>query len=189
LSQEHSYLVDCSKQIIAWIQEEGYSLLDVNLLPKPTEASEKRRLGQAPPEQELMTYLWDNYVLLSQAQRLILIGHGSACHSLMLLMQTRPNSMMRRTLAVLQVVGNAKVPLTPRDVKEATELRAWYAKHSLVILPNNHPLLAEKILKRHGRIWPLDETKPVKLIIKALPFVQDFIRQAVTGQALTDGGS
>ncbi|TFK54417.1 histone deacetylase complex protein [Heliocybe sulcata] len=189
LSQEHSYLVDCSAQMIEWIQTEGYSLLDVNMLPKPAEAPERRRTIPIVPDQDVMTYLWDNYVLLSQAQRLVLIGHGSACQNLMSLMETRPNSMMKRTVAVLQVVGNAKVPATPKHLKEAADLRAWYAKHSLVIVPNDHPLLSEKILKRHGRIWPLDEKKPVKLIVKALPHIQSFLRQAMEGRRVTNGSS
>ncbi|EPQ57394.1 histone deacetylase complex protein [Gloeophyllum trabeum ATCC 11539] len=193
LHEEHSYLVDCSRQVVDWVREEGYSLLDVNIHAKPVEGTEKKRGAQAPAEQELITYLWDNYVLLSKAKCLILIGHGSACQTLMLLMNTRPNSMMRRTLAILQIVGNGRVPLTPKDSKEAVELKAWYAKHSLVIIPKNHRLLSEKPLKRHGRLWVIEETKPVKLMMKALPAIQKYVRQAMAAlprdDALVNGDS
>jgi hypothetical protein len=33
------YKIDCSKQLIDWIKDAGYSLIDVNLFPRPFASS------------------------------------------------------------------------------------------------------------------------------------------------------
>jgi histone deacetylase 6 len=38
---------------------------------------------------QLMRYVWDNYVELSEAENIVFIGHGTACNSLMDLINTR----------------------------------------------------------------------------------------------------
>jgi histone deacetylase 6 len=38
---------------------------------------------------QLMRYVWDNYVELSEAENVVFIGHGTACNSLMDLINTR----------------------------------------------------------------------------------------------------
>lgn len=77
------FQLDFSKQLIGWVKEEGYALLDVNLYPKPfvdtskvcwtlkssisPQASIIVPLYQRPKSladlgSEVVTYLWDNYV-------------------------------------------------------------------------------------------------------------------------------
>jgi len=61
---ESSYIIDVSKQLVHWVQQEHYGLLDINLFPKPPASD--RDYPQKTPEQyarEIVTYLWDNYIL------------------------------------------------------------------------------------------------------------------------------
>ncbi|KAH9958805.1 histone deacetylase complex protein [Russula dissimulans] len=148
---ESSYIIDVSKQLVNWVQQEHYGLLDVNLFPKPP--SSDRDYPQKSPEQyarEIMTYLWDNYILLSTAKRIILIGHGPGVVGVSELLEARTAGVMRHVSLVVQVVGYTKIPLVP---KKGPDLITWYQKHSLVIVPHDHVIRHEgKILKRHGRL-------------------------------------
>ncbi|KAH9171987.1 histone deacetylase complex protein [Lactarius sanguifluus] len=172
---ESSYIIDVSKQLVRWIQQENYGLLDINLFPKPP--SSNRDYPQKPPEQyarEIMTYLWDNYILLSTAKRIILIGHGPGVVGISELLESRTAGVMRHVKLVVQVVGYTKVPLVP---KKGPDLITWYQKHSLVIVPHDHVIRHEgKILKRHGQLVFAEESKPVKLMLRALPLIQTHVR-------------
>ncbi|KZT11050.1 histone deacetylase complex protein [Laetiporus sulphureus 93-53] len=191
VNQEHSYLVDCSKQVIAWVTSAGYALLDVNVFAKPFTKSKTRHADD--PTADIMTYLWDNYIQLTEARRIMLIGHGPGCEALMALMRQRPVNVMKSVRAVVQVVGNYSVPVTPGDIDS---LRTWYYKNSLIFIPKDHDILHDKkIMKKHGSVMlseltrQAEETKPIKLIIQALPVIKDFVSQRLASAPVTNGDS
>ncbi|KAG9316543.1 histone deacetylase clr3 [Chiua virens] len=65
VSMEHSYLIDFSKDLIAWVKGEEYALADVNLFPRPFPASALPTLrpkAAENPARDLLTYIWDNYI-------------------------------------------------------------------------------------------------------------------------------
>ncbi|KAG2345481.1 histone deacetylase clr3 [Suillus weaverae] len=182
VQMENSYLIDFSKELISWVRKEKYALLDVNVFPRPFASPLPR--GHKHVEswsRDVLTYLWDNYIQLSGAKNIIFIGHGPGCHALMELMESRPVGMIRYVNTVIQVVGNMNIPLIPKD---ADELRVWYSKNSVVIVHPEHPAFAPeaRILKRHGRVLQIEESKPIKLIMKGLPLIQDHIRQSLVGK-------
>ncbi|OBZ68110.1 Histone deacetylase clr3 [Grifola frondosa] len=171
IRQEHSYLIDCSKELIKWVTSEGYALLDVNMFAKPVKANVRQPDDSAT---NVMTYLWDNYIQLTDARQIILVGHGPGCAALMGLLQHRAANVMRSVQAVVQVVANCHVPVAPKDPRQ---LREWYVENSLVAVPSSHKILTDmKIYKKHGFVTRIDEEKPIKLIIKALPVIQKFVK-------------
>ncbi|KAH9839549.1 histone deacetylase complex protein [Rhodofomes roseus] len=170
---EHSYMVDCSKQLITWARSAGYALLDVNVYAKPFVKSRVKTPNN--PGADVLTYLWDNYVQLTAARRVVLIGHGPGCEALMGLMRQRSVGVMRTVQGVVQVVGNHSVPVTPSDL---ANLRQWYFKNSLVFVPENHVVFRDKkLMRKHGNVMASKETKPIKLMIQALPVIENFVIQ------------
>ncbi|SJK97611.1 related to Histone deacetylase clr3 [Armillaria ostoyae] len=177
LELERSYLVDFSKDFIAWVKKQGYSLLDINQFPKPFAAPTRRSQTPKDPTKEVLVYLWDNYVQLSNAERVVLVGHGPGCQSMIDLVDHRWMLGNKLIKAVVQVVGNSKVPTVPKS----DEFKAWYTKHSLVAVPSSHPVYGntsqgKRDLRRHHHVIAIDETQPIKLIIKALPAIQDYVQ-------------
>ncbi|KAJ7647266.1 histone deacetylase complex protein [Roridomyces roridus] len=179
---ERSYLIDSSKQLVAWVRAEGYSLLDVNLYPKPSDESYGQRpksLGEL--RKDAMIYLWDNYVQLSNATTIVLVGHGPACSYLMDLIDMRATSVVKSVKAVVQVIGHSSL----RPPKPVFELREWYRSASFVALPFNHPIWSPEVrskeLKRHGTMQRIDEERSVKLMIKALPAIKAFVKAQLSG--------
>ncbi|KAL0573198.1 Histone deacetylase hda1 [Marasmius crinis-equi] len=126
---EKSYLIDFSKELIVWVKEAGYSLLDINIFPKPTPPTVVSKRSKSAPDytKQIATYLWDNYIQLSSAQKIVLIGHGPGGHAVMELLENRTTSVMNTVKAVIQVVGHTKVPIVP---KFSDDLRVWYTKAS-----------------------------------------------------------
>ncbi|KAF7376214.1 Histone deacetylase complex protein [Mycena sanguinolenta] len=178
---ERSYLIDFSKELVNWVKAEGYSLLDVNLFPKPSDQPFPRPKSITELRKDMVTYLWDNYVQLCNATNIILVGHGPGCQYLMDLVDLRSTSVMKCVKAIVQVVG----PWPLRPPKNALDLRDWYKTVSFVALPANHPLVGpdakSRDLKRHGTVQKVDEEQSVKLIIKALPAVKGFVKDKLTG--------
>ncbi|KAH9930390.1 histone deacetylase complex protein [Amylocystis lapponica] len=184
LHMEHSYLVDFSKELITWVKSIGYALLDVNVFPRPFVKAKPRHSNDSAGE--VMTYLWDNYIQLSDARRVVLIGHGPGCEALMELMRQRASNVMRCVHAVVQVVGNHQVPMTPVDIPN---LRQWYYQNSMIVVPSNHNIFSndKKITRKHGKVFSIaDETRAIMLILKAMPLIKNFIAEHL---ASTNGNS
>nr|VWO99350.1 Transcriptional repressor TUP1 [Ganoderma boninense] len=156
-----------------------------------------------------MVYLWDNYIQLTDARQVILIGHGPGCAPLMSLIQQRATSVMKTVKGVVQVVGHHNVPYTPRDMEV---LRQWYydassfcpsswreqssltcrrldrMQNSIVIVPANHRIFQNpKTFKKHGTIFRIAEEKPIKLIIKAMPGIQSYIQEKLGSSPHANG--
>ncbi|KAI0674933.1 histone deacetylase complex protein [Trametes maxima] len=183
--QEHSYLVDCSKELLTWAKAEGYAVLDVNVFPKPFPKSKLKHTDDYGGA--VMVYLWDNYVQLTAARQVILMGHGPGCAAIMSLIHQRATSVIKSVQGVVQVVGLQTIPTTPKD---SSALRQWYFDNSIVIVPSHHSLFHNnKTLKKHGSIFRMDEEKPIKLIIKAMPGIQSFIKQRLGPGAGANGNA
>ncbi|TBU50538.1 histone deacetylase complex protein [Dichomitus squalens] len=181
--QEHSYLVDCSKELLTWAKKENYAVLDVNVFGKPYAKTKLKHTDDYAGA--VMVYLWDNYIQLTDARQVILVGHGPGCAALMSLVQQRATGVMKSVQGVAQVVGNHNVPATPRDMEG---LRQWYYDNSIVIVPSNHRIFQNpKTFKKHGSIFRIAEEKPIKLIIKAMPGIQSFIKEKLGAGARTNG--
>lgn len=138
---------------------------------------------------DIATYLWDNYVQcvsdvscvsdfdsilhlrLSNATRVILIGHGHGCQPVMHLLETRCKfsvrahhatnclvalSVMKTVKVVIQVTGHSKIPMVPKD---ADDLRVWYRKVLLLHVSRGIPRLTY-ILRQHSFVV-IPSTHPV----------------------------
>ncbi|EMD37432.1 hypothetical protein CERSUDRAFT_83190 [Gelatoporia subvermispora B] len=185
LNIEHSYLLDFSKSLIKWVRDSGYALLDVNVYPKPFAKPARSRNHDNDFAGDVLIYLWDNYVQLTDARRVVLIGHGPACDSLMKLMRERSVNIMKAVSAVVQVVGYHHVPITPKDLPQ---LRNWYFENSLVVVPTGHEALRDtKIMRKHGKIIWSDEPKAIKLITSALPLIRDFVLAKLSVKSKING--
>ncbi|KAJ6499967.1 histone deacetylase clr3 [Mycena vitilis] len=181
---ERSYLIDSSKQLIEWVKTEGYSLLDVNLFPKPSDQPNPRSKSMNELRKDVVTYLWDNYVQLCNATTIVLVGHGPGCQYLMDLIDLRATSVMKSVKAVVQVMAHSQ----PRPPKAAFDLRDWYRDNSFVSLPANNafwnPETRAKDIKKHGTVQAIDEEQSVKLIMKALPAIKAFVKGRLSGPSL-----
>lgn len=165
--EEQAYIVDTSSTIIDWALNKGYGLMDVSLPSQqldrpnlktrvqPGSAAHKVKEENKSAADELVTFLWDNYLALllddQQAEpvRLVLIGHGAGCDALMTLITTQDlRDVTNNIRAVVMVPSHNSIPWTPKNRKE---LRDWYYNNSKVILPQDHTLFPTMDQQRLGR--------------------------------------
>ncbi|WFD30165.1 histone deacetylase [Malassezia sp. CBS 17886] len=137
---------DDSALVADWASRAGYALVDVaaeTMLPtrplfrSENDMSHMRALTSKTRHEltEPLLYVWDNFVTLSSAKRIVLIGHGTASGAVAFLVAHRP--VQERVCAIVQLVAFHSVPMMP---KHPLELRSWYAARSLVLCARDHPL-------------------------------------------------
>ncbi|KZO93066.1 Arginase/deacetylase [Calocera viscosa TUFC12733] len=173
INMEHSYLVDASRHVVDWANSKRYGLIDVNILTNHIFEDFQPLSGVDVTRRvirKLILYLWDNYVDLTPAKNIILIGHGTGCRHVIDLLHDRALYLDNRIKAVLQVNGMNTIPLATRD---DDDLRRWYHKNSVVVLPARHPLNLDPtlVLRRHGKIVPSTEEKAAKVLDWAVTHV------------------
>ncbi|KAF9529381.1 histone deacetylase clr3 [Crepidotus variabilis] len=190
---ERSYLIDVSKDVIDWVKRKGYAILDANLYSKPSDTLQvaiskaargaKTKIVETPVDKLLM-YLWDNYIQLSGADKIVFIGHGPGCKPLIDLLNTRAQSIKKSVKAIVQVVGPQIRGVVPRAVDD---MREWYHARSLLVMSASHPMMTPierpKDLRKHGFIVPVEEPRQIKLMSRALPAIEQFVAQMLSKPA------
>nr|XP_018264720.1 histone deacetylase 6/10 [Kwoniella dejecticola CBS 10117]OBR86878.1 histone deacetylase 6/10 [Kwoniella dejecticola CBS 10117] len=173
----NSYLINTSDEIVNWVKREGYNLIDINVLKQlPTHfASEgPRMVSKNGPalEARLIRYIWDNYIELSEADNVVLIGHGTGCQTIMDLVNHR--EVEKKVKAVVQVAGLHS--LVRPDPNNDTR-RAWFRKSNRIYVPSSHPILEEERIQKRlgGQIFTSEKAKVVDLLNDVLPQIKDFI--------------
>ncbi|KAG8972692.1 Histone deacetylase hda1, partial [Tulasnella sp. 427] len=106
LDLDKSYMLDASRKLVEWLEHQEFAFMDVNIFPG--------RLTHGTPEidllKRLITYLWDNYIELSDAPDIVFIVSGSA-------------SVEKKIKAVVQIVGMLEpVRLPPSE----PNIRRWF---------------------------------------------------------------
>ncbi|KAK7026903.1 histone deacetylase complex protein [Favolaschia claudopus] len=170
---ERANLIEFSKDLVTWVKAEGYSLLDVNLFPKPNGSILRPKTKSIRAlRQEVITYVWDNYVMLSSGRNIVLVGHGPACQQLMDLIDMRETSVVESVRSVIQVVGHWPpcLPSRPENLK-------WYRCHSFLALGCDHSIRRKvQEVEWHGHVLDVDEDRSVALFAKALPDIKRFVK-------------
>ncbi|BEI85282.1 hypothetical protein CcaverHIS002_0506830 [Cutaneotrichosporon cavernicola] len=176
VSLANSYLLDTSDAVVDWVRGRGWNLIDINVLrnlrsqfakgPRMVSNSGDKMDGQ------LMRYLWDNYVELSSAKNVVLIGHGTACGAVMELVNHR--DVQSKVKAIVQVAGMHSI-VRPDPTNE--NRRTWFRDVCQIYLPHIHPLLGEERLYRRigGQLRTARKAKVVDVLVEALPEIKEFV--------------
>ncbi|KAL1748791.1 hypothetical protein HDZ31DRAFT_29029 [Schizophyllum fasciatum] len=200
LNIERSYLVDFSKQIMTWVRSMGYSLIDINLYPKanaPATAPMHRRYhykARDDLERNVLCYVWDNFIQLSGAKNVVLIGHGPGCKTLIDVMEMRAAGVKRLVKALVQVVGTTPSLTVPNA--DDVQLIEWYGQHSLAVLSSAHPDLRPNVKRKFKRLGPytaIDDPQSYRVIMTAFQdikaFIQDQLKPLETPQPGPSNGA
>ncbi|TGJ80707.1 hypothetical protein E0Z10_g8063 [Xylaria hypoxylon] len=168
---------------VDWGHENDFGIVDANIphyithpedldafMPRATERSLQQQI------QELVCYIWDNYLQLYDVEELFLLGIGDAYLGVKVLLTSR-ECKDRISGVVNFVTGNL------RPVKSETdpELSTWYKHNSLVFVAADHACwsdedLAKKVLKRRfGGVKKSTKTSINCMMEAHAPEVQQWI--------------
>ncbi|KIR69589.1 histone deacetylase 6/10 [Cryptococcus bacillisporus CA1873] len=176
----NSYLLDTSDAVVSWIKTRGYNIIDVNILKQlPTEYPEgpKMIVKQANDmESKLMKYIWDNYIELSECEKVVFIGHGTGCQAIMDLVNARDVEF--KVKAVVQVAGlHSLVRPNPSN----KEKLSWFKQCNQIYVPAEHVVLGdEKVKRRLGdAVFTSQKAKVVDVLNDVLPRIKAFVESKV----------
>ncbi|KAI0181843.1 putative histone deacetylase A [Hypoxylon sp. FL1284] len=152
---QNGFVLDGVTSYIEWATKNNFGVIDANIphyithpedmdayVPRATEKTLQRQI------QELVCYIWDNYLQLSDVEELFIVGVGNAYLGVKVLLTNR-DSKDRIAGVVNFVTGN----LRPIKSETDTELSSWYKQNSLVFVTNDHacwsdPDLTKKVMKK-----------------------------------------
>lgn len=181
----NSYLLDTSDAVVDWTRERGYTLIDVNMLRAlpttlPREGPRMVANKGDPRDGKLLRYLWDNYVDLSDADNVVIVGHGSGCAAVMELINHR--DVESKVKAVVQVGGlHSLVRVDPNNETR----RNWFRASNRIYIPKSHPLMNEERLWRRlgGQIHTSDKAKVVDVLNDSMPQIKEFVASKLPAAA------
>ncbi|KAI1366365.1 histone deacetylase [Xylaria arbuscula] len=151
----HNSFLNGVMSYVDWGCKNHFGIIDANIPHYITHPEDLDAHMPRTPEknlqkeiEELVTYIWDNYLQLYDVEELFLLGVGDAYLGVKILLTNR-NCKDRVSGVVNFVTGNL------RPVKSETdpELSTWYKQNSLVFVAADHACwsdedLAKKVLKR-----------------------------------------
>ncbi|CAJ2510707.1 Uu.00g063320.m01.CDS01 [Anthostomella pinea] len=184
----NGFILDGVTSYVNWAIKNSFGVLDANVphyithpedmdayVPRPTEKSLQHQI------QELVCYVWDNYLQLYDVEDLFLLGVGNAYLGVKVLLTSR--DCKNRIAGVVNfVTGNL------RPVKSETdqELSGWYKHNSLVYVSKDHGCwgdeeLKKKVMKkRFGGVKKSPETGLNLMMEEHAEEVHQFIKERLS---------
>ncbi|KAI9763002.1 MAG: Histone deacetylase hda1 [Chaenotheca gracillima] len=191
----NTWLDDAVQSYIQWAIEQGYGVIDINIPKRLSELDEVDPVleGEDPPSvramHELMVYVWENYVQVSDADHVFVVGVGDAHYGVTHLLGAQacpvgaPNDVHRtpnETYPLIKGVVNFVSHGALRSIRGADNpyLIDWYHKTSLVFVSDTHPVwIAPKAPKRKfGRVVHSDERSLNSMLREHRETVTSWIR-------------
>ena len=168
-----SVIVDNGLPFIKWAVKRNYGVIDVNI---PQALFEQDNYSAMITAQEVLLYLWDNYIKFStNVAKIAFIGIGDASSGIIHLLghrDTRTN-----VKAVISFIGNKQLkPLVPLVDESLTD---WYFKNSLVFSDKTHSCWGDndskKPRKKYGRVLRCDTDGLNNIVDERFEEATDFI--------------
>ncbi|KAI1499437.1 histone deacetylase [Biscogniauxia marginata] len=193
----NGFILDGVTSYVDWASKNDFGIIDANVphyithpeemdafIPRATEKALQHQI------QELVCYIWDNYLQLYEVEDLFLLGVGNAYLGVKVLLTNR--ECKNRIAGVVNfVTGNL------RPVKSETdqELSSWYKHNSLVYVATDHACwsdadLAKKVLKkRFGGVKRSSQVGLNRMMEAHAGDVQDFIRTRLSSSTEEEEGA
>ncbi|EEB08679.1 histone deacetylase Clr3 [Schizosaccharomyces japonicus yFS275] len=149
LNLSQSAVVDYAETYIDWCLQQDFGLIDINVPELLTDA-DGRPYSSTEETKLLCLYIWDNYIELSSAEKIIFIGEGRAVPGLIHLVSSR--NVSTRVKSVITFVGTDALCGIKTISNE--DVPSWYYKHSLVLVSNGNVCWKKmkRKKKRYGRL-------------------------------------
>ncbi|KAK6345073.1 Histone deacetylase hda1 [Orbilia javanica] len=129
IQTHNSFVMDPAKAFIEWAISENFGAIDVNV-PKyvtPNDEETGKRVANNVVNDDtntLMLQLWDNYIDLSDADKIVLIGIGEGCRNVLNLISLR--DCVNRVIACISFIS--RMPLCAVNATRDENIGYWYHK-------------------------------------------------------------
>ncbi|CAI4050276.1 histone deacetylase HDA1 SKDI_14G3010 [Saccharomyces kudriavzevii IFO 1802] len=168
-----SVIIDNCIDFIKWGLDRKYGIIDVNI---PLTLFEADNYSGMITSQEVLIYLWDNYIkYFPNVAKIAFIGIGDSHSGIVHLLGHRDTRAVTKT--VINFLGDKQLkPLVPLVDETLSE---WYFKNSLIFSNNSHQCWKEnesrKPRKKFGRVLRCDTDGLSNTIEERFEEATDFI--------------
>ncbi|KAF8322196.1 hypothetical protein DL93DRAFT_2163034 [Clavulina sp. PMI_390] len=175
-------VVDASSRVVELCNKNRWGLIDINVVAKPQRGNSK---AEAATMKQLLAYIWDNYVELSDARSVILLTQGAAIKGVQALISAR---MVRKKINAIIQVAPLHEAIPKFKLGTEDDIKAWFKACSLLIAPDSHPAMKERrvIDKRYQTVRLLPEVRVTKLLSLAISTIEGFVRDHLPQQMELD---
>ncbi|KAI5819059.1 histone deacetylase Clr3 [Pyronema omphalodes] len=136
ISLQSSCLLDAGQLIIDWAYKQGFGVIDANFPEKYHPKKEGIDSNLIAQSDELCLYMWDNYLEVTDAKNIILIGIGYAVSGLVGMLSLRdPRERVRAVISFLSEAEDLRAVSTNVLVDEIGE---WYHSNSRCYISCEH---------------------------------------------------
>ncbi|MCJ1307172.1 Histone deacetylase hda1 [Agyrium rufum] len=158
LDLHNTWLTDVSKDYITWAIRQGYAVINVNIPqhltgieddPEAADLSEDEKPPHIAAMEELVVYLWENYIEPNDSTKVFFLGIGDAYNAVLHLLNTRNES-------ALQLISGVSAFLSSTTLRRVNDtfvsyLSKWYPQQSLIFLEHTHAVWRPEREKRPSR--------------------------------------
>ena len=127
---------------------------------------------------ELAEYLWDNYIALSDAPQVFMIGVGQAYEAVVHLINSRTTEVMKSVKGIVNFINGTLIPASAQVLDEKPK---WYRQTSVNLVSNSHRVwnIEKKPSKRFGNLRRADFDGLNDMLVDNREKVQEYILERI----------
>ncbi|GME70031.1 unnamed protein product [[Candida] boidinii] len=182
-----SVIVDKSLKFIDWSLKQKYGVIDINI-PYSVSGSKDEQYNNITCSQDVLLYLWDNYIQYFQVSKIAFIGIGDAYNGVVHLCGHRDmRNIVKASINFLD--RNTALRAIISSIDES--ITDWFYRNSLVFTSKKHGCWGntdgkevtngnlKKPRKKYGRVLRADSDSLDSLLDERFEEATDFILDSV----------
>ncbi|KAF2398164.1 putative histone deacetylase [Trichodelitschia bisporula] len=182
-----------SEPYIEWAVHNKFSVIDVNVPRYLKTMEDDSSTGELSEEdrtnatRDVASAIWENFVSVSEAPDIFLIGVGGAYAGLISFLNLAGETVQQRVSHIFAFAGKHALLPVARPTDDALSL--WYFNHSTVFAAREHCIFdgPRKIRKKYGRILRTDANSVIEQLLYQKEQVLARMREGVKGEEGTGG--
>ncbi|KAI5787096.1 histone deacetylase Clr3 [Geopyxis carbonaria] len=178
-----AFMVDQVPLYAQWAIDNDYAMIDANI-PEALSGIDTGYTA-AKHTEEVCTYIWDNYLEISDAQNIILVGAGQAVVGLIHLLVHR--DCRERVKATISLIGEND-PLRAVSSNIADEfLPEWYFNNSQIFISANHDAWERpRIRKKFGKLEKIAASEVHEILRQSFPRATEWLADIIPPSTTTN---
>ncbi|CDK29439.1 unnamed protein product [Kuraishia capsulata CBS 1993] len=182
LDASSSVVVDSSLKMIEWAIKEKYAVIDVSI-PLSISGPSDDSYNNINASQDILLYIWDNYVSYFQATKVVFVGYGDAYNGVVHLCGHR--DVRNLVKASINFLDKSQLRAIVSTIDES--ITDWFYKNSLVFTASKHSCwgegeasaTAKRPRKKYGRVLRADSDGMDNIVEERFEEATEFIADSI----------
>jgi histone deacetylase 6 len=182
LDSANAVSIDKSAEFIDWSLKEKWAVIDINI-PLTVSGPDDARYNNITTSQDILLYIWDNFVTFFKAQKIALVGVGEAYNGIIHLCGHRDvRKLVKASINFVDKATALRAVISSID----ESIVDWFFRNSLVFTSSKHLCWGDKESgttkrprKKYGRVLRADVDGLDGIIDERFEEVCTFIQESL----------